>query len=339
MEQENIKFLSAFCSWLKCWDDIVVIDRPKSCGKLSRQTFSALLHTTETLIKLCEYLLKDLKLHYVMLGVFQTDDLEQRFGKYRQMSGCNYNVSVQQIIESERKIKVTNLLKLKSRQVEALNVSEMINDINTASENVHGSDDFLLPVDYDDFINYSDEIEIDSSTLEIIIFLAGYVGFKVCVKCDCQFCKTLLLTNSDLSYELPPETRYLNLLNRGGLKYPSDTSIYLGIQAYKTFQVLVSEKFRNTFLISKQPKFAVKFLTLQTMQLNDSTIVCECGKTLNKLIGQCMNIWANIFLNNYAKIQTNMCVEESVSKRNCNDAGDNPKKRARKAAIFMKGKN
>jgi hypothetical protein len=45
-----------------------------------------------------------------MLGSFQTDVLERRFGKYRRMSGCNYNVSVQQIIVSEKKIKINSLI-------------------------------------------------------------------------------------------------------------------------------------------------------------------------------------------------------------------------------------
>ena len=44
---------------------------------------------------------------FVLTGKFQTDDLGSRFGHYRQMSGGNRLVSIQEILESEKKIKLT----------------------------------------------------------------------------------------------------------------------------------------------------------------------------------------------------------------------------------------
>jgi hypothetical protein len=79
---------------LKKWESITILQDFKRAGKLSNETFSALLHTTEALIQLNDYFLNHLHFSYVMLGSFQTDVLERRFGKYRRMSGCNYNVSV-----------------------------------------------------------------------------------------------------------------------------------------------------------------------------------------------------------------------------------------------------
>jgi hypothetical protein len=49
----------------------------------------------------------------MLLGQFQTGVLERRFGQYRKLSGCNYNVSVKQIIDSEKKLKVTSLLRVR----------------------------------------------------------------------------------------------------------------------------------------------------------------------------------------------------------------------------------
>jgi hypothetical protein len=43
-----------------------------------------------------------MKFEYVLMGKFQTDKLN-RFGLYRRMSGCNYNVSEAQVLESEKK--------------------------------------------------------------------------------------------------------------------------------------------------------------------------------------------------------------------------------------------
>ena len=46
-------------------------------------------------------LLNSHTLDYVMLGKFQTDNLESRFGQYRQLSGCNYLVSVAEVMQGE----------------------------------------------------------------------------------------------------------------------------------------------------------------------------------------------------------------------------------------------
>ena len=51
---------------------------------------------------------------YVLLGKFQTDNLESRFGIYRQMCGTNSNASVRQVLEAERKLKIVEVLKIKS---------------------------------------------------------------------------------------------------------------------------------------------------------------------------------------------------------------------------------
>jgi len=69
------------------------------------------------MVSLCEYLLTtpvgSQQMKYVLLVKFQTDNLEFRFGQYRQMSGANYNVSVTQVIESEKKkLKILSVMKI-----------------------------------------------------------------------------------------------------------------------------------------------------------------------------------------------------------------------------------
>ncbi|PSN30096.1 hypothetical protein C0J52_26283 [Blattella germanica] len=253
MDQENVKYLQIFCNWLKNWNDIVILYSPRGCGKLSRETYGALLHSTETLVKLCEYLLNVKKFQYVMLGVFQTDELEKRFSRYRIMSGCNYNVSVQQIIESERKLKVTSLLKLRSRSSVSLNVSEVIADINASTENIVTVDCFE---EFDTIMAACSEIEIDDSTLEVIIFIAGYVSFKVCYKTSCLMCKQLLIIDHELDFDVPSELNYFNNLNRGGLKYPSAISTDIGIN-------------RNTYCHIKAQEVSIG-LTCYIHILNDN---------------------------------------------------------------------
>ncbi|QQP57157.1 Craniofacial development protein 2like [Caligus rogercresseyi] len=57
-------------------------------------------------VDLDEYLLAEASevLLYVLLTMFQSNNIEERFGWYRQLSGANYYISVRQILEAEKKI-------------------------------------------------------------------------------------------------------------------------------------------------------------------------------------------------------------------------------------------
>ena len=54
----------------------------------------ALKHTVDTVLLMIPQLFTADKLKYILLSKFQTDNLGGRFGLYRQLSGCNYLVSV-----------------------------------------------------------------------------------------------------------------------------------------------------------------------------------------------------------------------------------------------------
>ena len=47
-----------------------------------------------------------------MLGKFQRDSLEARFGQYRQLAGGKYDVSLRQVFECEKKIRILSVLQL-----------------------------------------------------------------------------------------------------------------------------------------------------------------------------------------------------------------------------------
>ena len=79
---------------------------------LISDTYFALKHTVKSLVELLKHLLVTMNVDFVLTGKFQTDDLESRFGHYRQMSGGNRLVSIQEILETEKKIKINSMLKL-----------------------------------------------------------------------------------------------------------------------------------------------------------------------------------------------------------------------------------
>jgi len=89
--------LDYFINWLDEWNIIDTRD------KLTKDTFLALHHTTVGFLQIAEYCFEEFNAKYILLGKFQTDSLEARFGQYRQLAGGQYNVSLRQIYECEKK--------------------------------------------------------------------------------------------------------------------------------------------------------------------------------------------------------------------------------------------
>ena len=77
----------------------------------------ALSHTLKAFIALSEHIL-DTKIEkdfeYIVLGKLQSDLIEKIFSQYRTMAGCKYNVSIQNLLEGEKKLKLMSVLKMNS---------------------------------------------------------------------------------------------------------------------------------------------------------------------------------------------------------------------------------
>ncbi|CAN7945910.1 unnamed protein product, partial [Ixodes pacificus] len=101
MDVVQVGFLSTFVDWLDTWRNLGT-----STGLLTSDTHTALRLTLYALIKLSRYCLEELGFEYILLGKFQTDCLEERFGRYGQLSGSQYHVSIAQVLNSEKKIRL-----------------------------------------------------------------------------------------------------------------------------------------------------------------------------------------------------------------------------------------
>ena len=96
---KRLEWISEFALWIKrgkAYND------KNGVGFLTKYTYFSLSHTVTTLVHFIHYLLTDCDMSYVLLGKFQTDNLELRFGNYRQLSGSNYLVSVKEVLQSEK---------------------------------------------------------------------------------------------------------------------------------------------------------------------------------------------------------------------------------------------
>jgi hypothetical protein len=112
VNDENLHFLNNFLNWLDTWNSLSL-----KTGILTKETFFAISHTTYALIEICNYCFSELQMDYVLLGKFQTDILEARFGLYRQLAGAQYNVSVRQVFEVEKKLRMSSILKAQIKKL------------------------------------------------------------------------------------------------------------------------------------------------------------------------------------------------------------------------------
>uniref|UniRef100_A0A0B7BJN5 Uncharacterized protein n=1 Tax=Arion vulgaris TaxID=1028688 RepID=A0A0B7BJN5_9EUPU len=119
-DQANLIHLMQFAKWLEAWQHL-----DGQSSKLTTATFNALTRTMNAVIQLSEYALSTLGIEYILLGKLQTDNIEARFGEYRQLSGANYLVSVQQILESEKKLKIYSVLSMCSSSCGDVLISDL----------------------------------------------------------------------------------------------------------------------------------------------------------------------------------------------------------------------
>ena len=121
VNDERINWLNKFSCWLKLGHNGIT---KRKEGHLSKETFVAWTHTVDTPILLIKDLLEQQQFKYVLLGKFQIDNLEARFGQYIMLSGSSYLVSVNEVLQSEKKLKVKNLLKLYTSSKGVINIKD-----------------------------------------------------------------------------------------------------------------------------------------------------------------------------------------------------------------------
>ena len=79
---------------------------------------------------------------YLLSSFLQTDPLEYHFGLYRMMSGSNYHVTYLQILETERRLKLSNILRIFASQQDSglYSLQSFIDSYSTPSDSCNDSE-------------------------------------------------------------------------------------------------------------------------------------------------------------------------------------------------------
>lgn len=315
---KRLEWMSHFILWLKRWKEFNDINGE---GFLTKETYLALSHTVTTIVQLIQYLLIDCDMSYVLLGKFQTDNLESRFGNYRQLSGSNYLVSVKEVLQSEKKLKVKSLLNLFSSNKGTITIRDYL--INFSDEKQQRCDNnFVSSFPYN---NISKQNKIDD--LSPLLLVSGYVAHKSMLHISCEDCK-LLFGDKDkpLNLEITSKhLQYFDCLNRGGLTYPSNLLFSVLQCAYIIFNMCISEDLEELFLKVYNQKYTLIGVIERYITSHDDFggifVYCDkCETEWHLLLIKAIGCFVNVLLNDYSidKTNINSCakVARKVSKFN-----------------------
>ena len=175
-----------------------------------------------------------------------------------------------------------------------------------------------VTAEFADVSEVCDDIVLTESEMKSLIFIAGYIGFKVVtMSVDCDLCKSELVSDQTLQVDLPAdETSYIHELDRGGLKWPTDLLVEVVTQMFLVFRCVISSKYESKFLtFSSQRAVLIELFNKRLNFLGLQEGKCVCGSTMTALIGKTMRTAANIFFNNYCKRAADKQVTKDKGKR------------------------
>ena len=166
---ERFTFLRLVTSWLERWRY-----RQGKHGKLTCQIFTSFSHSCLALMEIVNHLTHNCGFDYVITSQLQNDPIEHHFGLYRMMSGAQYHISYSQILECERGIKLSSMLKIFSQQQENdyVNVKDMIQSF--CPQHDEPSDSCLNSEVFLSVLEKIPTFALDTSLLQSIAFVGGY---------------------------------------------------------------------------------------------------------------------------------------------------------------------
>ena len=228
-------FLSRVAEWLEHWKNL-----PQKYGKLSPQTFTSFHHSSMCLPKIVNYLTHTCGFDYVLSSFLQNDSLEHHFGLYRMLSGAHYHVTACQVYESERRLKISSILRLFSKQSSNISLKGFIDTFSTTFKedacNVH----------LDLFIHILDEQtpEPPLSIIQSLAFIGGYAIHSLFkrLKNKCSEC-LLFLTEDKVDDFVDYQGKYtlIEIIDRGSLKWPSTPVLHIMFKLWNIYTLIESK--------------------------------------------------------------------------------------------------
>ncbi|GBO13031.1 hypothetical protein AVEN_40191-1 [Araneus ventricosus] len=310
LSDDRLLFLEKCIEWKKEWKKVSISGQKKKLGKLTSETLCSFEHTTNTIKDIIIHQLQSSTNSYVLTGKYQTDPLEGRFGQYRQLCGGNYSISVEQILQAEKKLRITSLLKLHSKKYGSFHLKEFLCDFSEKEASVHTSEFDIKGVD---FYNFTEEEE---DLIPLYVYLSGYAVYKLKPYLQCNDCIKLLSVEKELIFELTSSAakEYLLDVDKGKLTYPDEDIVKIFVASYKIFKFILTEN--EGLLHLENIRTALKKVILEKIHDLNITGTCDtCQRTKEDHSQKFVSVFINIFLNNYSKLKNSSAKISKGKKR------------------------
>lgn len=282
IDDERLSLLENYCTFFQEWN--------ASGNKgLTSETRTACISMCQTLPQLTRYLLQK-GFSFVLLGHVQSDELEHRFGRYRQMSGSNYFISVKQIVESEKKIKLVSFFKHSGMSPSDLSLEVNDDDSQSSSQ--------IWPLDFDSL-----ETTLEEGELQIITYVAGYVAFQMMKRLNCPVCENWMTSSSTLPELLDSgdHSEFLEVVSRGFLKSPSDSLFLLCVYAYSAFAFLKQSLDFSKFLLLSSPRTVFTNSVTEMLKSSPRADLIMCYCTNHSPVPSILRTFFNVLASNFVK--------------------------------------
>lgn len=198
-------------------------------------------------------------------------------------------------------MRVQSILSLKSARYGVIKFNfEDLDDI-VVDENENFALDPLKFILFNDF--FDDDLEDFGFPDSSLIYICGYVAFKMKERVTCAECVALFLSDS------ATQDQYFQEINRGGLSVPSDLCMELGGMALLVMQRLISEKYEAVFVqCTNQRELFIWLLQESLFLINypHEDTCTSCKKSHLERFRLSFKIFSNILLNNYTKLRNNV---------------------------------
>lgn len=304
----NLVYLSDFAAWVKEWNNYSKLS-------LTKQTTTAVYQTCTALGDLAKHMLHDKKFDYVLLGKFQSDPIEQRFGWYRQLSGANYFVSVRQVLEAEKSIRVKSLIKFSNMDIKEATATMAESAEGKEEANTTQIIEFLSCLNADDLTTEC----TDPGDQNIIFYIAGFLALNISKKLKCQDCKSLCISTEKVpaltfaedervnltDQETEVRATFLKQINRGGLCTPTDLLYISCLYIWNFYQTLDAKKsILHDVYSSSNPRttFVCMIKRLMADGKHSSEVIlsrCKQDHTFEHIFNQLSTKFFNIMTKNY----------------------------------------
>ena len=136
-----------------------------------------------------------------------------------------------------------------------------------------------------------------SCDAQSLVYVAGYVSFKMISKVKCMQCldnlrqDRIMHVDSDIIM-FDDNEDYMRTLNRGGLRYSSMELVMLGYSMWCILNLLISKKYKSDFLKRFDHKAVLSSLSCESISFDDMFdtdphSVCLCSQQVCLL---CINV-------------------------------------------------